>query len=325
MDLATAAVELYALLPGEFTAARNKQAKELGRSGDKELAKQVRQLPKPSTSAWLVNMLVAHRREEIDEVLELGASLRQAQEDLDQKQLKELTDQRHRLLASVVKDGRELAEELGQKASESVASEVEQTLRAAMADTDAADAVASGQLSRSLSSTGWEPVDLSGAVAVPEAVGRTAVAPKPSKKKGAAKGKAKEPSQEDGQDKQSDRNTGSAKKTERDDGKAAEAKEQGRRKEQAQAELEEAERRVEEAESEQEETEKRYEEAVSRQEQLEAEIAELKKQLRKLERNSKDADREFGSLEDEKDDAVRAAKDARREAGRARRRLNDVQ
>lgn len=62
-----------------------------------------------------------------------------------------------------------MGQELGQKVSDPVADDVEKAVHAAIADPDAADAIACGMLTRALSSTGWEPVDLDGAVAVPEA------------------------------------------------------------------------------------------------------------------------------------------------------------
>lgn len=164
MDLTTIAAELYAEPLDEFTAARNERAKTVE---DKELAGQVRKLQKPSASAWLINMLAGHRAKELQGALALGESLRKAQDALDRKQLKELGTKRQALLAAMVKDGRLLGEEFGQKISASVATEVEQTLRAAMADAGAAAAVASGRLIRALTASGWEPVDLTGAVGGP--------------------------------------------------------------------------------------------------------------------------------------------------------------
>lgn len=167
MNLASVASDLYALLPEQFTAARNEKAKALAQAGDKELAREVRRLPKPSAAPWLINILAAMRRKELDEILAVGASMRQAQGALNRKRLTELGEQRQLLLASLVKDSRSLADERGQKLSDSAAEEVAQTLRAAMTDARAASAVSTGRLIRSLSASGWEPVDLAGAVAGP--------------------------------------------------------------------------------------------------------------------------------------------------------------
>jgi hypothetical protein len=167
---AEAVTELYALLPDAFTAARNQRASEAAKAGDKNLGKAIRALPKPSSAAWLVNMLTLHRPELVSDVLELGAVLREAQSDLDQKQLRQLSGERQRLLRSAAREAGSLAEELGHRVSTAVGAEVEQTLWAAMTDADAAAAAASGQLVRALEANGWDPVDVEGAVADPELV-----------------------------------------------------------------------------------------------------------------------------------------------------------
>ncbi|UKA63532.1 hypothetical protein [Arthrobacter sp. FW306-04-A] len=169
MDLAGIAVELYTLVPSAFTAARTSRAKQAKSSGDAELAKQIAQLPKPSTAAWAVNMLVRHGTKEFAGVLELGASLGTAQEQQDHERLRTLGQQRPRVLAAAVEQARAVAEGLGVKVSGAAALEIEATLRAAMTDPAAAEAIRSGQLVRSLATNGLEPVDLSGAVAVPGA------------------------------------------------------------------------------------------------------------------------------------------------------------
>jgi hypothetical protein len=167
VDLADVAHELYGLLPGDFTAERNQRAKDLKADGDAELAAQVKALGKPTSAAWLVNQLVRHHGEEVEQVAAIGAALREAQDDLDSGELLALNKQRHLVLRAVVQQARALARDLGQPVSTAVADEVEQTLRAVMSDPEAADAVRTGTLRRSLSGTGLGPVDLTDAVALP--------------------------------------------------------------------------------------------------------------------------------------------------------------
>lgn len=333
MDLTTTAEELYSLLPGDFTATRNAKAKEANQSGDKDLGKQIRGLPKPSMAAWLVNMLVRRRAEEIDGLLELGASLRQAQENLDQKQLRDLAGQRHELLSALVERARSLADDLDQNVSDAVADDVEQTLHAAMADVDAADAVASGMLTRALASTGWDPVDLEGAVAVPDTVDQAASAHAPSQPsrsnessdsptaKRPAKGK-KTTGKQSAKDEDARQTTEDPEDDVEEPTEEADEEPAGSR--QAKSDLEEAEQRLEEAEARQQSLEEQLEEADSRQEGLMAEIDELKKRLEELERERKAVDSEVDRLESDQDDAVHAAKDARRAARRARRRVKEL-
>jgi chromosome segregation ATPase len=163
--LSSIADELYALTPDAFTAARNDRAKQEKDAGDKDLANRVRALTKPSAAAWVVNMLARHRTDDIDQVIALGASFREAQEDLDRDELRELTKQRQKLIAALAKQGHKLAEELGSPVGVSATNDIEQTLQAAMADEHAAVAVRSGRLTRALSSTGLGEVDLTDAVA----------------------------------------------------------------------------------------------------------------------------------------------------------------
>src|SRR3954451_6400970 len=69
---------LYALPLGEFTAARNALAKELGG----EEGKRVKGLRKPSAAAWALNQAVRREPKLLKEFLEAGAELRKAHEAL---------------------------------------------------------------------------------------------------------------------------------------------------------------------------------------------------------------------------------------------------
>jgi hypothetical protein len=167
------AEELYSLSPAEFTGSRNQRAKQAKADGDKDLANRVTELRKPSVSAWVVNMMMRHQGEQMTQVLELGASLRKAQADLDGEALRELTRQRRQLTTAVTHQGRVLAAELGQKVTEAVADQVQATLHAAMIDEDAAAAVRSGMLVGALEATGVGDADVVDSVAVPAAIGMT--------------------------------------------------------------------------------------------------------------------------------------------------------
>ena len=171
--LLSIAEELYALTPSEFTGSRNEWAKQ-SKSDDPELAKRILALRKPSVAAWVVNMMMRHQGDQMTQVLELGASLRQAQENLDGEALRELTRQRRQLTTAVTRQGRDLAQELGQRLTEAVADQVQGTLHAAMVDEDAAAAVRSGLLVSALTATGVGAADVVDSVAVPAAIGLTA-------------------------------------------------------------------------------------------------------------------------------------------------------
>ncbi|GAA1523787.1 hypothetical protein [Nocardioides humi] len=181
-DLLEIADGLYALPLAEFTPARDARAKELKGT---PLAAQVKALRKPSTAAWVVDLLVRREAAQVDQVLSVGAALREAQEAMSAGELRALTRQRRQVTAAVTTQARRLAAEEGLRVTEAVAEQVEATLTAAMVDASCGQAVRSGLLVSALRTTGLEPMDaddLASAVAVPEALGFSATpreAPRP--------------------------------------------------------------------------------------------------------------------------------------------------
>lgn len=169
LTLASLADPLYALAPAEFTAARNAAAREVKDSADLELAARVQELKKPSPAAWAVNLLARQRADELEQLAELGETMREAQEELDRAQLGELTRQRRALVTALAREASRLASEARHNLTATVVEEVAKTLQAALNDPAAAAAVRSGRLVRGLEATGIEPVDLTDAVAAPSA------------------------------------------------------------------------------------------------------------------------------------------------------------
>ena len=138
--------ELYALPLDRFTPARDARAKEA--KGDKDLVAALKALRKPSLAAWVVNLLVRREAEQVEQVLAVGAALREAQEGMDGAELRALTKQRRQLTAAVTAQARALAADEGVRVTQAVADQVEATLTAAMVDPEAARAVRSGLLVR---------------------------------------------------------------------------------------------------------------------------------------------------------------------------------
>jgi hypothetical protein len=169
MNLAEVADELYGLSPAEFTAARDAHAQEARAAGEREVSDAIRKLRRPTVSAWLVNQLVRSDADPVDQLLELGQELREAQQALDGDQIRDLSAQRGQLTQALVQEARRLAAAAGQPVSEANAREVEATFDAALADPAAADAVRSGRLTKALSYAGFGEVDIGDAVAVPSA------------------------------------------------------------------------------------------------------------------------------------------------------------
>ncbi|CAB4731356.1 MAG: hypothetical protein F2667_13630 [Actinobacteria bacterium] len=172
-DLLAIADELYALPLADFTPARDARAKELKGT---DLAAPVKGLRKPSTGAWVVNLLVRHESEQVDQVLTLGEALREAQASMSADELRTLTKQRRQLTAAVTTRARSVAADHGQRVTEAVADQVQATLTAAMVDAECARAVRSGLLVATLASTGVDRVEVAAALALPAALGYAATA-----------------------------------------------------------------------------------------------------------------------------------------------------
>ena len=276
-ELLEIADELYGLPLPEFTPARDAKAKELKGT---DLATLVKALRKPSVAAWVVNLLVRRETEQVEQVLSVGAALREAQASMSGDALRELTRQRRQLTAAVTTQARRTAREEGTKVTDAVADQVEATLTAAMVDEQCALAVRSGMLVAALSTTGLDPADVAGAVAVPEALGFEA-----------STREAEPPPRPDLHvvpDPEADR-------------KAVEAAEEALAA--AQSGLDDATEAYHEARS-------AYDDLEARSLQLQAEIGELRGRIAELESAAEEVDDEMSDAEDARDEAEAAVRDA---------------
>jgi hypothetical protein len=150
--------ELYVMPPAGFVAARNELVRQSHAAGDRELARELRSLRRPTLSAWLVNLLARHERAPMERLLAVGRELRDAQTRLDTAQLRRLAGQREHMIADLLDRGRRRAAEAGMQPSEGVLSEVEATLKAALVDLAASSTVLSGRLVRPMSHSGFGPM-----------------------------------------------------------------------------------------------------------------------------------------------------------------------
>jgi hypothetical protein len=168
MDLAKVATELYGLRPDGFTAARNDVAARARAEGDTELAAAVKALRRPTNGGWVLNLLARRQREKLAAVVELGSRLRDAVGVLSATELHSLDRRRRELTRSVAARGASLAEEAGQRVSAQVVAGVEESLRSAMVDATAGQALLSGLLVDTFTTTGLEPVPLGRVLALPD-------------------------------------------------------------------------------------------------------------------------------------------------------------
>lgn len=282
-ELLAVADELYALTLAEFTPARDARAKELKGS---DLGKDVKTLKKPSLAAWVVNLLVRRDPDQVDQVLTVGAALREAAAAMSGEQLRALTRQRRQVTAAVTQQARSLATEAGVKVTQAVADQVEATLTAAMLDERCSQAVRSGLLVTAITTTGVDEVDLGGAVALPGALGFEA-SPVASPDHDAPVAGTR-PDLHVVPD--------------------PEAEEKARAA--AQEALDEAEEEVRTARTSYEETVSAQSELEARSMQLQAEIDELKRRLADLEASADEVDDELGDAEEARTEAYAALEEA---------------
>lgn len=148
---------LYESPPEGFVAARTAAVNEARKAGDRDTAKRLAALKKPTVAAWVVNLLALRRPDLIEELAELSGALREAQRGLRGDQLRELTAQRRQVVSALVASARRLAEaeEPGVKLP---LGDVEATLSAALAEPDVAAQVRTGRLIRSASYAGFGEV-----------------------------------------------------------------------------------------------------------------------------------------------------------------------
>ncbi len=276
--------ELYAGSLGDFTPARDARAKALKADGQTELATQVKALRKASLAAWVVDLFVRREGAQVDQVLAMGAALREAQAGMSGEELRALTRQRRQLTAAITQQARTLAGEEGVKVTQAVADQVEATLTAAMVDERCGQAVRSGLLVAAISTTGVDEVDLAAAVALPDALGFVATS------------REAEPRARPDLHVVPDPDAGA---------KARAAAEEA---------LSEAQEAVTEAQTAYDDAVVDVERLQARQLQLEAEVDELKRKIAALEETYDEVDDELGDVEAVRDEAFESLEGATAEA-----------
>lgn len=148
MDLAEARTRLYGLAPESFLAHRIALVAEARAAKDRDLAKQIGQLRRPTRTAWLLNLLSRNNPDRLGELLALRDSLAQAQREGDGVQLRALSAQRRKLIDDLTRLALGLGEDAGYSAPDSAIPELGQTLHAAVADREIRDSLLVGVLTK---------------------------------------------------------------------------------------------------------------------------------------------------------------------------------
>lgn len=146
---------LYSGPSDAFVTARDEQVRLARQAGDRELARRLAALRRPTQHARVVNLLALHRSELLAQLLQVGEQLRGGQ--LSREDVQELSARRRALVRRLLVEANALASADGVRPSTDLTREVESTLHAAVADPQSAAAVRSGRLTRTLVYTEFGP------------------------------------------------------------------------------------------------------------------------------------------------------------------------
>jgi hypothetical protein len=144
---------LYTGPPEQFTERRKALAAAARAAGDRDAARQIAALRKPTRTAWVVNRL-AHAEPGMPASLaDLAAGLRAAEQAKDGARLRALTARRRALLDSLAEHALSLAGLTDPPPG--LREEVTATLAAALADPEVAAGLAAGTLTRAATWSGF--------------------------------------------------------------------------------------------------------------------------------------------------------------------------
>jgi hypothetical protein len=174
--VAEAAAELYGTDPARFTGRRKELADAARAAGDRDAARRVTSLRKPTRAAWAVNMLARADRDAPDRLAALAAELSEAAGSRDGRRLRELSARRGALIDELT--ARALVSAGIEDPSAALRDEVADTLTSALADPDTAGQFAAGTLIRAAQWAGF------GTFPVPDVPGEPEPRPAPAKKPG---------------------------------------------------------------------------------------------------------------------------------------------
>jgi hypothetical protein len=187
--------KLFALAPEEFTAARDRMAKDLKAGGDSKSAAEVKALRRPTLAAWAANQVVRREPKGADALLEAGNELRKAQRRAlsgvsGAAGLREATERRRKAVRSLLKATQAILDEAGRASSPGTMEAIQATLEAASTDEEAGTAFRQGRLAKEFPTpAGFGAVEGLSLVAAPPEPGITGKKQAIPAKSGGGRGK----------------------------------------------------------------------------------------------------------------------------------------
>jgi hypothetical protein len=150
-----ATTELYGSDPEGFTERRAALAAQARAAGDRPAAKEIAGLRKPTRPAWMINQLVRADPGLAGRLVQLGDELRAAAAALDGARIRELSQERRRLVDSLI---RQALQHAGEEApSAALREDLTATFGAAVADPQVAQELAAGTLLRPVHRADFSP------------------------------------------------------------------------------------------------------------------------------------------------------------------------
>jgi flagellar biosynthesis GTPase FlhF len=172
---------LFELSPEEFTGARDRLARSLRASGDRDAAAGVKQLRRPTVAAWALNQLARRHGDEVADLIEAGEALRQAQRralsGVGAAPMRDAQQRRRTIVARLAERAATVLREQG-VAPDAHAAAIRGALEAASVDDAAAAALLAARLSHPPEPvTGFDTVEGLTLVGDPADPGTTAPGP----------------------------------------------------------------------------------------------------------------------------------------------------
>ena len=234
--LGEAVGELYGTDPEEFTRRRGELAAAARSAGQAAVARQIAGLRKPTRSAWMINRLVRSDPDAAARLATLGEELRAAEQSGDSARMRESSQARRKLIATLVP--RALAESGEHNPPAALREEITATFSAALADPEVAEQIQHGTLLRPARRVGFgtaQPPELA-LVPPPRAASRAA---RPARKPAAVPGRGRRRAEADPERRRAEA------EAERERRRAEAAAERERRRAEAEAQRERRQARAE--------------------------------------------------------------------------------
>jgi hypothetical protein len=171
---------LYAVPLEKFIEARKSLEATLRKEGQDDAARRVKGLRKPSLSAWAVNQLAREHRDQVEELINMGQDLREAQRRTlagrGAGSLQEASARRRRVLDPLLDAAGDVLQRAGHPSSRAQLDQIEKTLLATATDDEIRERVRLGTLEKDAP----PPADFGGLAEMAEGLGT--VTPLPARR-----------------------------------------------------------------------------------------------------------------------------------------------